>query len=287
MKIKVITYNIDGLPETLDLNDLPWLFKPIAWIYKLFKGTTIVAVNDNEGKKEKTEEISQRLHDSNADVICVQEDFNYHTELTSCLQDYFQGTFMGAIDLSKVFSMVRWLPYPRYKSDGLGFFSKRPFVNEKIVTWDKSYGYFSHANDKLTMKGFRKYVVYIDDVLYAGNAFIDIYVIHMDADFYDPLTCPDVSGDIEARQEEVEQLKKYIADHPTANPIIIIGDTNCLDDLDWPEAVPSNRTDVDRAFYINNPASPYKITPIECRYCEEFSGLSDHYPLEVTFSVGI
>ena len=40
MEIKLATYNIDGLPEQLDLNDLPWLFKPIAWVYKMFKGTT-------------------------------------------------------------------------------------------------------------------------------------------------------------------------------------------------------------------------------------------------------
>jgi hypothetical protein len=40
--MKIITYNIDGLPESLDLNDLPWIFKPIVWIYKLFKKTTII-----------------------------------------------------------------------------------------------------------------------------------------------------------------------------------------------------------------------------------------------------
>lgn len=40
--IKILTYNVDGLPESLDLNNLPWILKPIAWIYKLIKGTTIV-----------------------------------------------------------------------------------------------------------------------------------------------------------------------------------------------------------------------------------------------------
>ena len=35
--MKIITYNVDGLPESLDLRDLPWIFKPIVWIYKLIK----------------------------------------------------------------------------------------------------------------------------------------------------------------------------------------------------------------------------------------------------------
>lgn len=277
--IKAITYNIDGLPEVLDLNDLPWLLKPVAWIFKLFKGTTLVTVNDNKGGKERTAEISQRLHDSDFDIICVQEDFNNHTELTSCLQEYQQGTFMGAIDLSRIFSMVRWLPIPRYKSDGLCFFSKHLIVEEWIVPWKHSYGYFSHANDKLMMKGFRRYVINKDGV------YIDVYVVHMDADFYDPVTCPDVSGDIKARKKQTEQLHQFIANHPTTNPIIIIGDTNCLDPLGWKEVVASNHRDVDRVFYINHPEATYKIKPAECQYCTDYTGLSDHLPLEVTFSI--
>ena len=35
--IKLVTYNIDGLPSRLDLKMLPWVFKPFVWIYKLFK----------------------------------------------------------------------------------------------------------------------------------------------------------------------------------------------------------------------------------------------------------
>ena len=35
------------MSETLDLNDLPWILKPITWIYKYIKKTTIVRINDN------------------------------------------------------------------------------------------------------------------------------------------------------------------------------------------------------------------------------------------------
>ena len=42
MKIKVATYNIDGLPDKIDLKELPWTLKPVCWVYKLIKGTTEV-----------------------------------------------------------------------------------------------------------------------------------------------------------------------------------------------------------------------------------------------------
>ena len=78
MKIKVITYNIDGLPDSIDLKTLPWYLKPIAWLYGLFKHTTILPINDNQNKAESMKEISRRLYQEDVDIIAVQEDFNYH-----------------------------------------------------------------------------------------------------------------------------------------------------------------------------------------------------------------
>ena len=80
-QVKIITYNIDGLPESLDLNDLPFILKPIAWIYKLIKKTTLVKINDNKNVCLNTQLISKYLSLNNPDIICVQEDFNYHKEL--------------------------------------------------------------------------------------------------------------------------------------------------------------------------------------------------------------
>ena len=88
-QLKVITYNIDGLPETLDLNDLPCIFKPIAWIYKLIKKTSIVKINDNKDTSKKMIEIGQYFIDSNADIIGIQEDFNYHKELMDKLHNKY------------------------------------------------------------------------------------------------------------------------------------------------------------------------------------------------------
>ena len=39
MTIKLATYNIDGLPEQLDLRQLPWVLRQLAWAYRLAKGT--------------------------------------------------------------------------------------------------------------------------------------------------------------------------------------------------------------------------------------------------------
>ena len=83
MTIKLVTYNIDGLPESLDLRQLPLVLRPIAWAYRLVKGTHIVRVNDNDGVAGKIAEMSRRLADLKPDIIAVQEDFNYHRELLS------------------------------------------------------------------------------------------------------------------------------------------------------------------------------------------------------------
>jgi len=63
MEIKIVTYNIDGLPEQLDLRKLPWPLKPISWLYKAFNGTTLVTINDSKNKASNTEEISDKLCD--------------------------------------------------------------------------------------------------------------------------------------------------------------------------------------------------------------------------------
>jgi predicted glycosyltransferase involved in capsule biosynthesis len=67
-------------------------------------------------------------------------------------------------------------------------------ILEEIIPWEKSHGYFSHANDKLTMKGFRHYI------LKKNVSFLDVYIVHLDADFYHPENCSDVSKDIATRK---------------------------------------------------------------------------------------
>lgn len=299
--IKLITYNIDGLPSELDLNDLPWILKPIAWIYKLFKGTTIIPINDNGNKKEDIENISKYLSSSEADIIAVQEDFNYHDELMSSLiYNYTCGKYLGGFDLSKLFKNTEWLTYfplPRFKCDGINIIAKRDGIGlniEDIKRWKKCYGYFTHANDALTHKGFRYYTIAFDKKID-----LDMYILHMDADFYNADTNPNVNGDIKARQSQLKQLVDYIKKSNTNNPIIIIGDTNSYDKYEWDktniqenlidainninglniqEAIPTNHSDCDKLFYVNNDKSKYQLSLNECSFDTNIT-LSDHYPL--------
>lgn len=309
-ELKVLTYNIDGLPESLDLNDLPCILKPITWIYKLIKKTTIIKINDNKDTSNKMKQISKFLLDSNADIIGVQEDFNYHNELTSELYDvYSWGTYSGGFDISKIFSSVECLtnfPLPRFKADGINLFTNHNtsllnLSSEDIVYWKKSCGYIKHANDLLTHKGFRFYTITIED-----NIDIDIYIVHMDADFYHPENCPDVTKDVETRKNQIDQLLSYIFEkyYTSTNPAIIMGDTNSYDKYNWDkenieyfikninyikelncqEAIPNNYNDCDRIFFINNDKSKYKLELNKCYFDKDIC-LSDHKPLFATFDI--
>jgi len=305
MKLKLLSYNVDGLPDKLDLYDLPWIFRPLVWIYELIKGTHIIVVNDNTNRIEDFKNIGNFLKSSGSDIIDVQEDFNFHNELVKALPDYNCGTHQGGFDLSKIFSKVRWFPYPRYKADGLNLFAKKNLIiqNEEIVRWKDSYGYFSHGNDKLTFKGFRHYTITIKKGLS-----IEVYIVHMDADYYHPEKCPDVSGDIEARKSQLLQLSDHIIKANYTNPIVVIGDTNLCPNYSWDEeliknwfieyinlhvtglkaeeVIPEGFKDVDRCFIINNPRSTFKID-VDNSYAFYFEtvGYSDHKPLMVNLEI--
>ena len=300
VRFKVITYNVDGLPDELNLKELPWLFKPIVWLYNKVKGTTVIKVNDNGGSSNRMTKISEYLSIQDPEIIGVQEDFNYHNELMSSLDRYNDSVYKGGFDISKIFSSISWFPFPRFKADGINLLTKHNIKVKglDIVSWNKSNGYFSHANDLLTHKGFRYYTIEVQGVD------IDLYVLHMDADFYHPEKCPDVRKDIETRKEQLKQLTSYILGKSSYNPVIIIGDTNSIDKYSWDvenineyllkpinnrselyirEAVPTNRVDVDRVFYINTFVSSYEVEVSKC-YFDEVS-YSDHKPLIVEFEL--
>ncbi len=295
MKIKLATYNIDGLPEQLDLRQLPWPLRPLAWLYRLIKSTYMVRVNDNDGVGGKIAEMGRRLADLKPDIIAVQEDFNYHDVLTAELRGYDCGTHTGGI----TFENVRWLPYPRCKADGLGLFVRKDMVmmdDERIVPWEHSHGYFSHANDRLTQKGFRRYTVTVGDCVE-----IDVYVVHMDADFYHPVHCPDVNKDVAARRNQLRQLSEYIIqqfDDGCDRPAIIMGDTNCDYRHEWDAdltkhyltrwlntfrglVVDEGNPDIalDKIFVVNNYRSCHWLTVRSCLMDMSFKGLSDHKPV--------
>ena len=290
-KLRIVSYNIDGLPEKLNLADLPWYLTPIAWVYKAVKGTTEIRINDGSDRAEKIEEISEYLNSLNPDIIVVQEDFNFHKELMSSLTSYADSTHTGDISLKNLMSKTEWRPFPRFKADGLNILTTGNYelVEETIVPWKKCNGYVDHANDKLTKKGFRHCMIQYNPFTNDLCRFLDLYAIHMDADFYNPEKCPDVSKDIEARKAQVKQLLQYIEKEDSARPIIIVGDTNCAEyewdketiqlllDAGFTEAKNDTESAVDRLFYKDGLGRPIRVSSVEYGR----SGLSDHRPLIV------
>ena len=310
--LKIMTYNVNGLPGTIDLSTLPWVLRPLAWLYRLFKKSYVVSLGGTqEGNIERAKKISHYLDVSDADIIAVQEDFNYHSELCSRLGGYGTGCHLGGFHLPKLFSTTEWwsyFPFPRFKADGLSIFTKSSRVeitNEHIVRWDKSYGYISHANDLMTHKGFRLYELTVD-----GDLQIDVYIVHMDADFYDKETCPDVQGDIIARRTQLTQLTNFIMDRKdncNYRPVIIMGDTNCSPNNEWDvenindylltpfrkyiwtyilEAIPTGFCDVDRLFIINDIRSKAHVSVSHCGY-DTNTKLSDHKPFSATLRIDL
>ena len=280
MQLKLVTYNIGGLPEVLDLRELPWLLRPVAWIYRWLKGTTLIHVN-SDGRSDMTERISEYC--DGADIVAVQEDFNYHDDLLSHLQAYQTGRHGGEVTLRGLFSRVEWrslFPLPRLKADGLCLLvkpSRVEILQEETVGWRKSCGYFGHANDALTHKGFRYYQVSID-----GTVLVDVYNVHMDADFGG-----DNRKDYQTRYEQVKQLTEYIADRAHQQPVIIMGDTNAdsffMDALlDVPGyTVTEARTDrdsIDRIYLLNTWTSQWRMAVMDSWQDMEAGKLSDHYP---------
>lgn len=278
MEIKIATYNIDGLPEQIDLRQLPWPLKPISWLYKAFRGTTCITINDGKNKAVSAKEISRRLSELDADIIGVQEDFNFHEELMESLP-YKHGWHSGGITLDN----IRWWPYPKFKADGINILTndRINFYNETITSWEKSHGYFRNANDKLTAKGFRRYSAVI-----AGRIPLDIIIVHMDADFYSPKH-PNVSKDVVARKSQLEQLAKYISINDRSYPLIVMGDFNSYPKYEWDKenidyflslvpdlqlAFPDNYEDCDHIFVRG-------INVKRCYFDMSFGNLSDHKPL--------
>lgn len=162
-------------------------------------GLPIPAIFDDNGRVvSKTEKImGQLLNESGVDIICVQEDFQYHSVLAAQMTNYPYTTFTsGGVPVG----------------DGLNIFSKYPIYNIDRVAWEEFNGILDAANDGLTPKGFLKATVDIDGVL------VDVYDIHADANgSYE---------DCMAKKAQFKQLCAYMDENSAGRPIAITGDYN-------------------------------------------------------------
>lgn len=171
--LKILNYNVDGLP-------LP-----------SFLSST------GRDPRACSEQIPAKLNAFEADIIAVQEDFNYHSILKNNIDTKYQTFHSGVIPVG----------------DGLNFFSNLPLYNIVRVPWETAYGIFDAGSDELTPKGFLCSSVQIADGVY-----VDIYDIHADA-----YGGPENAA---ARAAQYKQLLSFVEEHSKDHAVIITGDTN-------------------------------------------------------------
>jgi hypothetical protein len=137
------------------------------------------------------------LNESGYDIICVQEDFGYHSVFAAEMTNYpYQTYSTGGVPFG----------------DGLNVFSVYPIYNVERVAWKSSNGVFTDGSDSLTPKGFIRCTVDVD------GALIELYNVHMDAYRTD--------ADQLAKKSQLEQLSAYVESRSAGRPVLIVGDTN-------------------------------------------------------------
>jgi hypothetical protein len=211
------------------------------------------------------------------DLVLVQEDFWYHTELAKDALHPYQST-------PKIATV-------RAVADGLNQFSRLPFppIIEREM-WAQCYGLINHANDCLSEKGFS-----LSRVTLTAGVEVDIYNLHADAGsaYEDNFT----------RARQFEQLRDFILARSNDRAVLVAGDYNLtgFDPEDEPvlQAFMSalGLTDscrfllcgdehIDRILFRETPG--LEIRPITWRIATEFvdaagAPLSDHDAVHVRF----
>ena len=294
----VATLNVDGLPQKI----------------------LVVNVNADGPGAVGTARIGKYLMKKGYDIVCMQEDFNYHDVLIPWMEDdYANDTWSGDIGVEGRDIDFLHLQNHRFECDGLCTFWKKDITLESTerTAWTASFGKFSHALDDIITKGFRRY-----NVTLANGLSLLVYNMHMDAsDDKDELEGKDAK-DKEARQVQWQQLRDEILSRLDTRPIIIMGDMNSFYGQDnvkaafidainssgkgtitdvWVELqnkglFPKTKDDgtsggevIDKILYVN-PSTGTQIKAVSMKldkegYLQDGKPLGDHYPLSATFQV--
>ena len=172
--LNVISFNVDGLPIPSFLS------------------------STKRPAREATRLLSQQVNEADCDILCVQEDFNYHDVLSREL-DMKYGTVTSG---------------PAVIGDGLNIFSRYPIYNVQRAAWDTAYGVFDCGSDELTPKGILVCTVEVDD-----GVFVDVYTLHADAWEDD--------DSMLAKAAQFDQLKALVdAYSGTDRAVLLTGDFN-------------------------------------------------------------
>ena len=134
--LHVISFNVDGLPIPSFLS------------------------STKRPAREATRLIARQVNETDCDILCAQEDFNYHGVLSRELDLKNRTVTSG----------------PAVIGDGLNIFSRYPIYNVRRAAWDAAYGVFDCGSDELTPKGVLVCTVEIED-----GVFVDVYTLHADA----------------------------------------------------------------------------------------------------------
>lgn len=172
--LNVISFNVDGLPVPSFLS------------------------STKRNPLKATKLIAQQINQSGCDILCAQEDFNFHNTLKYNLNLKYSTISSGMAAIG----------------DGLNIFSKYPVYNVGRAPWESAYGVFDCGSDELTPKGILYCTVEI-----AEGVFVDVYTLHADA-------WEDEKSMI-AKAEQFDQLIKLIEEHSgTDRAVILTGDFN-------------------------------------------------------------
>ena len=153
----IATLNVDGLPQK----------------------TLVLELNADGPGDAGTARIGKYLKNKGYDLVMMQEDFNYHGVLSVWLEDdYKMDEWSGDVGIEGHDIDFFHLQNHRFECDGL----MACWKNDLQVTaaartpWTQNFGKFSHANDEIITKGFRRY----DVNLRSGDRIV-VYNLHMDA----------------------------------------------------------------------------------------------------------
>lgn len=171
--LKILNYNVDGLPLPAFLSSTGR--DPLAC----------------------SKQIPAKLNAFDADIIAVQEDFNFHTILKNRIDAKYTTYHSGGIPFG----------------DGLNYYSKLPLFNVTRVPWETAYGIFDAGSDELTPKGF-----ICCSVQLAEGVYVDVYNMHADAYGAPPNAA--------ARVAQYKQMISFIDEYSKDHAVIVTGDTN-------------------------------------------------------------
>lgn len=201
-EFSMVTLNVDGLPQKISI-----------------LGIFDVDINTSGPGETYSSAISQYLARKGYDIIAVQENFNFNTQICSALDaDYLQDEWSGEVSMANFNWDGMYFPF-----DGVNMFWRKTVkvaTNGK-VHWTENYGKFDHAWDDIIKKGFRRY-----DIQLKGGSQLVLYNMHMDAsDDADEAKGED-GPDRAARLKQWKQLRDSILNNLDKRPVIVCGDLN-------------------------------------------------------------